>query len=93
MAKLDNHPKYVPCPACSATVERENVEVNVNVKGGKIKIIDVPQYECNCGVLFIPQETQNLISDLQSDKRIIINNNITVSYQELLKKGKKVLNN
>jgi len=88
MAKSDNHPKYVPCPNCSATVERENIEVNIQVKGGKVKVVNVPQYECDCGVLFIPQETQDIISQLQNDKRLKIKNDMVVTYQNLLKKGK-----
>ncbi|MFP4457948.1 MAG: YgiT-type zinc finger protein [Clostridia bacterium] len=91
MAHSNNHPKYVPCPECSATVERESKEVNIKVKGGNIKIMNVPQYQCDCGLLFIPHETQVLISDIQKDKRLKLNKDITVSYQELSKKGKRIL--
>jgi len=91
MAQSDRHPKLVPCPSCSATVKREDTEVNIKVKGGKIKITKVPQYECNCGMLFIPHETQTLISDIQKDRRLKIDNDINVSYQDLLKNGKRIL--
>lgn len=91
MARFVEHPKLVPCPACSANVKREDTKVTVKAKGGKIIITQVPQYECSCGMLFIPQEAENLISGLQKDKKLKLTKDITVSYQDLRNKGKRIL--
>ena len=87
MARLLEHPKFVPCPACGNTVNVSTVEVSIKAGKGTIVIQDVPQYECECGSLFVPQETENIIASLQQDKSIQAKGKVKIRYSDLRKKG------
>ncbi len=91
MARLSEHPKFVPCPACGNTVNISIVEVNIKAGSGTIIIEDIPQYECECGSLFVPQETEGIIAALQQDKKLKARGKVKIRYDDLRKKGKKAL--
>jgi rubredoxin len=91
MARFVDHPEHVPCPQCNKLVKRDDVEVNLKLKGGTLNITEVPQYECVCGFMFIPSETESLINDLQNDKRLEISKNSKIDYHTILNRGKKAL--
>ncbi len=91
MARFVDHPEYVPCPECNKLVKRNEVEVNIKLKAKNLTITEVPQYECECGFMFIPHETEVLINDLQKDKRLEICKNTNIDYQTIIRRGKKSL--
>ncbi|GEM_PF-6609254 len=91
MAKYLEHPKYVPCPTCGTIVQVSKITIEVPAKGGQLSILNVPHYECTCGNLFIPQETESIIATQRQDKKLELHGNTKVEYEDLRRKGRKAI--